>query len=51
MAIYGKTIRWLRHFTNETANREPKWRHARETLSTGYHPTTYSPSTNGRTRS
>ena len=39
--IYGRVIRNLRSMTNETANKEPKWRHRGHQLSTGYHPTTY----------
>jgi hydrogenase small subunit len=41
ISIYGRTIRALRTITNNTCNKEPKWRHARPTLTTGYHPTTY----------
>ena len=29
----------LRAFTNQTLNKEPKWRHRRPELTTGYHPT------------
>jgi hydrogenase small subunit len=39
--VYGRVIRSLRSMTNETANKEPKWRHRGHQLSTGYHPTTY----------
>jgi hydrogenase small subunit len=35
---YGRTIRALRSFTNDTVNKEPKWRHPRPELTTGYHP-------------
>ena len=28
----------LRSFTNDTVNKEPKWRHPRAELTTGYHP-------------
>ena len=38
---YGRVIRNLRRITNNTANREPKWRHPGRQLTTGYHPTTY----------
>ena len=38
---YGNIIRALRDVTNETVNREPKWRHSRSELTTGYKPTTY----------
>jgi hydrogenase small subunit len=41
VAIYGNVIRNLRRITNVTANKEPKWRHPGERLTTGYHPTTY----------
>ena len=39
--VYGRTIRSLRSFTNNTVNREPKWRHKEGPLTTGYKPTTY----------
>jgi hydrogenase small subunit len=42
IGIYGRMIRSLRSFTNTTVNKEPRWRHARAELTTGYHPTTYS---------
>lgn len=35
---YGKMIRSLREITNNTVNREPKWRHPGAELSTGYIP-------------
>jgi len=38
IGIYGRTIRALRAFTNATVNKEPKWRHPRAELTTGYHP-------------
>jgi hydrogenase small subunit len=41
LSIYGKAITALRHLTNNTLNQEPKWRHARPELTTGYHPRTY----------
>ncbi|MFW6058582.1 MAG: hydrogenase expression protein HypE [Phycisphaeraceae bacterium] len=41
IAPYGRLIRTLRGFTNRTANKEPKWRHARPELTTGYRPTNY----------
>ena len=31
----------LRELTQATVNKEPKWRHARAELTTGYHPRTY----------
>jgi hydrogenase small subunit len=39
--IYGRTITALRSFTNSTLNKEPKWRHPRAELTTGYHPKSY----------
>jgi hydrogenase small subunit len=39
--MYGRLIRTLRGITNNTVNKEPKWRHRRPELTTGYHPTTY----------
>ncbi|HEX4124922.1 MAG TPA: hypothetical protein VHY37_09380 [Tepidisphaeraceae bacterium] len=41
VSVYGSVIRNLRRITNVTANKEPKWRHPGERLTTGYHPTTY----------
>ena len=40
-ACYGRVIRELRAMTNNTVNKEPKWRHRGRELTTGYHPTTY----------
>jgi hydrogenase small subunit len=34
---YGTVIRNLRKITNATLNKEPKWRHNRQVLTTGYH--------------
>ncbi|WP_166265518.1 hydrogenase expression protein HypE [Marinobacter caseinilyticus] len=31
---YGKLIKWLRGFTNDTLNKEPRWRHNRAELTT-----------------
>jgi hydrogenase small subunit len=31
----------MRGITNTTLNKEPKWRHSRPKLTTGYEPTTY----------
>ena len=42
-AVYGKAVHWLRQFTNRTANKEPRWRHNRPQLTTGYQPRTYGP--------
>ena len=39
--LYGKAIRALRSFTNATVNKEPKWRHTRPELTTGYHPRSF----------
>jgi hydrogenase small subunit len=36
--VYGPTIRRLRSITNKTVNKEPKWRHNRTELTTGYAP-------------
>jgi hydrogenase small subunit len=35
---YGTMIRRLRSITNTTVNKEPKWRHNRDELTTGYNP-------------
>jgi hydrogenase small subunit len=35
---YGALIRRLRGITNHTLNKEPKWRHTGEALTTGYNP-------------
>ena len=34
---YGMVIRNLRKITNSTLNKEPKWRHNKPVLTTGYH--------------
>jgi hydrogenase small subunit len=36
IAPYGGLIRFLRAITNRTVNKEPKWRHPRAELTTGY---------------
>ena len=36
IGVYGRAIRALRSFTNSTVNKEPKWRHPRAELTTGY---------------
>lgn len=36
--MYGGAIRTLRGFTNDTVNKEPKWRHKAASLTTGYRP-------------
>ena len=38
IGAYGRAIRALRSMTQNTANKEPKWRHPRAELTTGYHP-------------
>ena len=35
---YGTMIRKLRGITNQTVNKEPKWRHNNTELTTGYDP-------------
>jgi hydrogenase small subunit len=35
---YAAVIRKLREMTNTTVNKEPKWRHNRDELTTGYDP-------------
>ena len=39
--VYGRTVTALRKLTNATLNKEPKWRHPRAELTTGYRPRTY----------
>jgi hydrogenase small subunit len=39
--IYGRVIRNLRSLTNDTVNKETRWRHRGRELTTGYRPTTY----------
>jgi hydrogenase small subunit len=41
IASYGKLIRSLRAVTNAAVNKEPKWRHPRPVLTTGYEPEHY----------
>ena len=41
IGAYGRAIRALRSMTQNTANKEPKWRHPGAQLTTGYHPRTY----------
>jgi hydrogenase small subunit len=36
--VYGPMIRTLRSITSATVDKEPKWRHNREELTTGYDP-------------
>ncbi len=41
VAAYGRALSSLRSFTNTSLNKEPKWRHPRAELTTGYHPRSY----------
>ena len=41
VGAYGRAIRALRTMTQSTVNKEPKWRHPRAELTTGYHPRSY----------
>ena len=41
ISVYGRAIRALRAITNNTVNKEPKWRHPRAELTTGYNSRTY----------
>jgi len=41
VSAYGRAIRALRAFTQAAVNKEPKWRHPRTELTTGYHPRSY----------
>ncbi|MBV9158963.1 MAG: hydrogenase expression protein HypE [Acidobacteriaceae bacterium] len=41
VGFYGSAIRALRSITNDTVNKEPKWRHPRKELTTGYTPRAY----------
>jgi hydrogenase small subunit len=36
--IYGPFIRTMRGITNKAVNKEPKWRHNGQALTTGYRP-------------
>ncbi|WP_277029517.1 hydrogenase expression protein HypE [Actinacidiphila oryziradicis] len=38
MSVYGPFIRTLRSITNVSGNKEPKWRHNRAELTSGYDP-------------
>jgi hydrogenase small subunit len=35
---YGRLVKWLRGFTQDTLNKEPKWRHNRSELTTNPPP-------------
>jgi hydrogenase small subunit len=37
-SITGRAVTALRGFTMATLNKEPKWRHSRAELTTGYYP-------------
>jgi hydrogenase small subunit len=41
VGAYGKAMRALRSVTNATVNKEPKWRHSRAELTTGYNSDAY----------
>jgi len=41
VGVYGRAVSALRSFTNATLNEEPKWRHPRAELTTGYHSRNY----------
>jgi hydrogenase small subunit len=41
VGVYGRAVTALRSITNHTVNKEPKWRHPRAELTTGYHPRSY----------
>jgi hydrogenase small subunit len=41
IGVYGKAIRALRTLTQTTVNKEPKWRHPRAELTTGYSARNY----------
>ena len=40
IGLYGRVIRALRGYTQDTANKEPKWRQKGTELTTGYRPLT-----------
>jgi hydrogenase small subunit len=41
ISVYGRAVKSLRSITNNTVNKEPKWRHPGALITTGYHPRTY----------
>jgi hydrogenase small subunit len=41
VGLWGGVVRALRGITNRTLNKEPKWRHPRAELTTGYVPKHY----------
>ena len=48
-SMYGFVVRALRSITHSTANKEPKWRHRRPELTTGYQPVYYGDSRSNAT--
>ncbi|HYZ82933.1 MAG TPA: hydrogenase expression protein HypE [Bryobacteraceae bacterium] len=42
--VYGRAVSALRSLTNTTLNKEPRWRHPGNQLTTGYRPRSYGPS-------
>jgi hydrogenase small subunit len=40
-SLLGGVVRSLRKITNRTLNKEPRWRHSRSELTTGYTPRHY----------
>jgi hydrogenase small subunit len=40
-SLYGGLIRTLRNLTNDTVNKEPRWRHRGPQLTSGYRPRSY----------
>jgi hydrogenase small subunit len=41
ISVYGRAVRALRSFTQDSVNQEPKWRHTGPQLTTGYRPRAY----------
>jgi hydrogenase small subunit len=41
VGVYGRAVNALRRITNNTVNKEPKWRHPGRELTTGYSPRAY----------
>jgi hydrogenase small subunit len=41
VSLWGGLLRTLRGITNTTVNKEPKWRHPRAEVTTGYEPKYY----------
>jgi len=38
---YGTVVKYLRNITQRTLNKEPRWRHSNDKLTTGYKPKNY----------